>query len=329
MPNRGKIALVVAGGELCTRWGSKKDGQPTEVSAEEMLQWLPEEITQDVHLVNWSYQASSHYTIRMTSDLMGVMAKLVVDGIQGIVVTCGSDTVDEMSYLADLTWAYPQPVIFTGAVHPSNVMGSDAVINLYQAFLAARSQACWGAGVLICFQDKIFAASEVSLVNNHRRDCLVAVDRGPIGEIVCDDVILRRAPKRGKTLEGVTPAKNVELVQASLGGGERLLASLLSSPEDLPDGVVLGAFGNGNVFPGWLPSIKGLIKSEVPVLLTSRCPSGRVLPSSNIEGSAQRLLEIGVLDGGDLSPLKGRLKLAVAVGAGLSGDELQEYIIYK
>ncbi|MEA3284561.1 MAG: asparaginase [Synergistota bacterium] len=326
MPNRGKIALVMAGGEIGMRYSERKNGHTPEVTAEEMLQWLPPEIAEEIHLVDWSHQASSHYSIRMTSDLMDILNKLVIDGIQGIVITCGTDTIEEMAYLADLMWAYPQPVIFTGATYPSDVIGTDSSVNLYQALLSARSQACWGAGVLVCIQDCIFAASEITQESNYRRSGFVALDRGPVGEIIGEDVMLRRAPKRGKIIESVTPAKGVELIQASLGGGERLLAALTMSSDNLPDGVVLAAFGNGNIFPGWIPSVKALVRSSVPVLLTSRCSAGRVVDRYCFEGSASRLFEMGVLNGGDLSPEKARLKLSVAIGAGLSGADLQDYI---
>ncbi len=328
MATRDKIALVVAGGEIGMKFSERRNGHAPEVTADEMLQWLPTEVSENVHLVDWSHQAGSHYTVRMTSDLMEILSKLVVDGIQGIVVTCGTDTMEEMAYLADLMWAYPQPIIFTGAINPSDIVGSDALLNLQKSFCAARSQATWGMGVLMCLQEQLFAASETSQGSNYRRDGFVAFDRGPVGEIIGDSIVIRRTPKRGKVLEGVVPARNVEILYSSLGGGERLISALASSA-DLPDGVVIAAFGSGNVFPAWIPHIKGLIKSEVPVLLSSRCPFGQVMSLYGFEGSASRLFEIGVLNGGDLHPLKARLRLAVGIGAGLSGQDLQKYVFSR
>lgn len=326
MPNRNKFALVVAGGEIGMTYSSKKNGHTPELTAEEMLSWLPDGMSENVHLVDWSHQASSHYTIRMTSDLVGIISKLVVDGVQGIVVTCGTDTMEEMAYLTDLTWAYPQPIIFTGTNSPSDVVGSDAVANLQNAMHAAASQATWGMGVLVCLQDQLLAASEISQGVNYRKNGFLAFDRGPVGEIIREGITIRRIPKRGKILEGIVPARNVEIIYSSLGGGERLISSLASSSE-MPDGVVLAAFGNGNVFPAWIPYIKTLIKSEVPILLSSRCPYGKVMGMFGFEGAANRLFEIGVMNAGDLTPLKARLKLSVGLGAGLSGQDLQKYIL--
>lgn len=326
MSVRNKIALVIAGGEIGMSHSERKSGHIPELSAEEMLGWFPSEISENIHLVDWSHQASSHYTVRMTSDLMEILSKLVIDGIQGIVVTCGTDTMEEMAYLADLTWAYPQPVIFTGTNSPSDVIGSDALVNLHNSVLSARSQSTWGMGVLVCLQDQLLAASELSQGINYRKNGFMAFDRGPVGEIIGDAVSIRRIPKRGKVLEGVIPARNVEVLYSSLGGGERLIASLASS-NDLPEGLVLAAFGGGNVFPAWIPYIKTLIKLEVPVLLSSRCPYGRVMGMFCFEGAANRLFDIGVMNGGDLTPLKARLRLSVGLGAGLTGQDLQKYVL--
>lgn len=326
MPNRGKIALVVAGGEIGMRYSERKNGHAPVVTAEEMLSWLPEEFTENVQLIDWSHQASSHYTVRMTTDLMKILSKLIVDGIQGIVVTCGTDALEEMAYLASLTWAYPQPVIFTGATHPSDMIGTDGPVNLYQSFLAARAQSSWGMGVLVCFQDQLFAASEITQIANYRRDAFSAIDRGPVGEIINEEVLFRRTLKREKVFEGIVPARNVELVYASLGGGERFMANLANETRETLDGLVIAAFGNGNVFPTWISHIRSLIKSNIPIVLTSKCPAGRTNSLYGFEGSASRLFEMGVLNGGALSPAKARLKLAVGIGAGLSKKELKDYI---
>ena len=94
------------------------------------------------------------------------------------------------------------------------------------------------------------------------------------------------------------------------------------------DGLVIAGFGSGNVPPSWIPHIKKLVKDDIPVVITSRCPQGhtRGMPYT-FEGNMARLLEIGVFDGGGLRPLQARLRLAVALGAGLSRQELQAYLL--
>ncbi|QTX32806.1 asparaginase [Aminithiophilus ramosus] len=326
MPQRDKIALVAAGGSMGMIFSERQEGHAPGLSAEDIARWLPEEIRRDILVVDWSHQPSSHFSIRMTTDLVEVLKKLVVDGVQGIVVTCGTDVLEEMAYLTDLLWTYPQPVIFTGAMRPSDLVGSDAMINLHQSLLAVRCEAVWGLGVLACFQDQLFAASEITEEIPHRRDPFAAPGLGPVGEIRYDRIVLVRRPKRPTSFSSaVTPAREVELVTAALGGGERLIAALAQGAP--LDGLVLAGFGLGNVPPAWLPHIKTLLKNNVPLVVTSRCPQGTVDTLYGFEGSARRLLEFGVFSGGSRRPVQARLRLSVGLGAGLQGDDLRKYLL--
>lgn len=291
-----------------------------------MLRWLPAELPCEIQPYEWTRQPSCHYTIGMTTDLVELLRKAVKDGVQGIVVTCGTDLLEEMAYLTDLLWAYPQPVIFTGAMIPSDRPGSDSGLNLVQAFQSASSDTTWGQGVMVCFQEQLFAASEVRKVHSTRRDAFESPGRGPVAEIVQGKVLLHRSPLRTATLgEYVTPAREIELVWAALGCGERLLSCLAKGPE--LDGLVLAGAGAGNVPPSWQPHIRTFLKAETPVVITSRCAQGRVGRMYGYEGSAKRLLEMGVLDGGGLRPTQARLKLAVGLGGGLKSKALQLYLL--
>jgi L-asparaginase len=326
MPKRGKIALVVAGGQIGLKTEEDSGHQPF-LSGETMLSWLPEDMSQDVFLVDWSHQPSSHYSIRMTTDLIQILNKLIIEGVDGIVVSSGTDTLEEMAYLTDLFWAYPQPVIFTAATLPFDVPGTDAIINLTQAMYAASSQKCWGLGVLVCLQDQLFAASEITEETNHRRSAFVSPDRGPLGEIIGQDIQILRIHKRSKVLEGDhVPARNVELIYANLGGGE-LLIKLLSEAKDRDlDGLVIAGFGDGTISPSWIPFLRKIIRDGIPVVISSRCFMGRTRRFFNFEGSLNKLLELGVYDGGNLRPLQARLKLSAGLGAGLKGSELQKFL---
>lgn len=330
MPKRNKIALVIAGGQIGMRFSEKLNGHTPSLNGEEIRYWLPPELSENLEVIDWSHQPSSHYTMRMTSDLVHIMNNLVKEGVTGIVVLCGTDNLEEMAYLTDLLWAYPQPVIFTGAVLPPDIVGSDASINITQAIVAANSEACWGLGIMACFQDQLFAASEITQMSNHRRSAFHAPDRGPVAEIVGNEVFILRLYKRPKILEGdFSPARNVELLWTALGSSSRLIGYMASEKEKSIDGLVIAALGNGNIPPSWIPHVKTLLKDNIPIVLTSRCISGHVRKMYSFEGSVNRLLEMGVMTGGNLSPVHARLKLAVALGAGLTGNDLQNYMIDK
>jgi len=328
MPKRNKIALLVAGGQIGMGYSEKQEGHAPVSEGEFISHCLPDDLKNYVVVIHWSRQPSSHYSIRMTTDMIHILNKLVIDGVSGIVVVSGTDSIEEMAYLTDLLWAYPQPVIFTGSILPPDVSGSDAATNINQAINAVRSQSCWGLGVMVCIQDQLFSASEITQTANHRRAAFHAPDRGPVAEIIDDKLEILRMYKRPKVLEGsFSPAKDVELLWVCLGASSRIIKDLAEEEDKGLDGLVIAGFGNGNIPPSWTPHVKTILKREIPVLLTSRCLTGHVKKMFAYEGSVNRLLECGVLNGGNLSPVHGRLKLAVGIGAGLKGAALQEYLL--
>lgn len=326
MPRRGKIAFVGTGGTISMTFNERQSGFVPTKPAETLLELLPRDIVKEIETVDWSHQPSSHYTIRMTTDLVELLGQLVQDGCNGIVISSGTDALEEMAYLTDLLWPYPQPVIFTGALKPVSEPGSDAAVNLQQAIQAASSEALWGMGVVACFQDQLFAASEIMKEVNHRRDAFAAPGRGPIGEFVNERIRINRKPKRPPAVDrGITPSKDVEILWASLGGGIRTLTCLSSGPG--LEGLVLAGFGGGNVPPAWVQYLKALLKSGTQIVITTRCPRGHTIDQYGFEGSARKLHELGVLDGGPLRPEQARLRLAVGLGAGYKGEKLQEYLL--
>ncbi len=329
MAARGKIALVIVGGQMGLKFNDQANSWQSSVTPEEMLGWLPAELADRIFVVDWSHQPSSHYSMRMIADLVQVLSKTVVDGADGVVVTCGTDTLEEISYMVDLYWAYPQPLVFTTSIYPTDYPGSDAKLNLLQAARASMSRECWGLGVLVCVQEQLFAASEITQAANQRRDSFDAPGKGAIAQFVGERVDVLRQPRRASVLEGsVTPARDVELLYASLGAGEKLLELLSSDQRGEIDGLVIAGMGDGHVPPSWIPRIKKFLRDEIPVVITTRCLEGHTLSAfCSFEGSASRLFEMGALDGGPLRPTQARLKLAVGLGAGLKKSDLQRYLV--
>lgn len=320
------IALVIAGGEITMSIVDGRYSTSPGVTVDELRSWLVPPLGEKLEIIDWTRQPSSHFTIRLTADLITVLSRQIVDGRQGVVVLSGTDALGEMSYLADLLWSYPQPLIFAASKQPDGKLGSDARAVLNESLRAARAQECWGLGPLVCAQGELFAAGDLMEFTNCGRSSYSGPSNSAIGEILDDQVLIWQKPHRRKTLDSsVVPARNVELVYASLGAGERLMASLSEEPN--LSGLVIAGLGGGNVHPAWIPYIKSLCKAEIPVVITSRCPNGRITAHSTFEGSFGKLKEMGVLDGGDLSPLRARIKLAVGIGAGYKNDALQNYLL--
>jgi L-asparaginase len=327
--NRDKIALVLAGGQLIFKQApGGADALP--LDEEELIACLPEEMRAKTYVVDWSRQPVTNYTLRMCSDLVQMAGTQVEEGAAGVVITCGTQALTEASYFADLVWSYPQPLIFTSSIYHTGTPGSETALLLSQAVRAAEAQACWGQGILVCLQDKLYAASELRHLSNYSRFGYAALLGGPVAEF-CEPsgaLIFLRSLRRGRVLNiSTVPARNVELVNAALGGGDVLLNALLDGRVSELEGLVISAFGSGDVPPSWVPLLRKVVRGGLPVVLTSRCPVGRVQDDQDFEGGSKGLLEMGLISGGTLTPLQARIRLAVGLGAGLADQALKTYML--
>lgn len=321
-----RITLILAGGELTQTYSDGHHYAHPGVSCEEIASWLPDDLKEDLDIVDWTRQPSGHFTLRLTSDLIELAAQQVQNGARGVVLATGSDGLEEMAYLASLTWSYPQPLVFAAGKRPDGVLGSDARATLVEALRAAASSEAWGCGALVCCQGELFDAEDLNEDSNCGRVGLVTSPRGPIGEVLDDKVFIWHKKTPHVTLSPtVKPARHVELIYASLGGGEWQMEALASKADQL-DGLVIAGFGGGNVHPTWVTHIKKLLREEVPVVIVSRCPNGRITTYSTSEGCFSKLADLGAINGGDLTPRRARIKLASALGAELSGSELETFL---
>ena len=323
------ITLVIAGGELTMRASGTMTSVQKELDEARIHSWLPGELSEKVKIVDWSHQPSSHYSMRMAADLVDLLSKQVAAGASAVVVACGADAIEEMAYLADLLWIYPQPLIFAATLTPPDEHGGEPALVLREALTAAAARETWGQGVLICSGGQLFAACDAVEVANYGRCGYDGTFRGAVGNVFGEHVILWQTARRSRVFDTpFTPARNVELLYATLGGGERLLQMLAESEKSI-DGLVIAGFGGGNVYPAWMAFIKSLVRDDVPVVAVSRCSRGCVLDGQVFEGSFAKLAEIGVMNGGPLTPVQARIKLAVGIGAGLKGEELQNYLLNR
>ena len=329
MTQRDKISLVLAGGQIIQKRVSD-ESEMVALEEDELLAYFPVDIRRNIYVVDWSRQPVCHYTLRMCSDLAHLAGSQIEAGAAGVVVTCGTQAMTEMAYFADLVWPYPQPLVFTSSVHPAGTPGSETALHISQSVRAAESEACWGQGALVCVQDEIYAASEICQLSNYGRFGHSSFSFGPIAAFsgLGDEIVCMRSVRRGKIMDmDISPARNVEILDASLGGGDLLLNALLDGRAEELDGLVLSAFGDGDVPPSWVPLLRKILRAKTPVALASRCPIGHVCLGSDFEGSAKRLLEMGLINAGTLTPLQARIRLAVGLGAELTDQELRAYML--
>ncbi|WP_319804626.1 asparaginase [Nocardioides malaquae] len=268
---------------------------------------------------------SCEVTLDDVVDLVSRLRAAVSDGARGLVVTQGTDTLEETAFALDLLWPGPEPVVVTGAMRPASAPGADGPAHLVAATRLAAGPEAQGAGVLVCLGDEIHAARHVRKTHTSAPSAFTSPGRGPLGWFSEGRPVLASLPPRLPELdvETGTPLPAVAVLRIGVGEDPRLLEAVA----DLGyDGVVVEALGGGHVPQALLPALDALVR-RVPVLLASRTGAGRVLeqtygyPGGDIDLVARGLVPVGTLD----AP-KARVLLTLALAAGFRGDDLADLV---
>jgi L-asparaginase len=242
--------------------------------------------------------------------------------IDGVVVTHGTDSLEESAYLVARTLRVDKPIVFTGAMRTSSDLGWDGPANLGAAVRVAASQEARGFGVLVVMSDRIYAGLDVTKAHTHLVDAFESPGLGPLGIIDDGRVIFRRAlPEPAAVLEPPGLAGPVDVIYAWAGADSRLLDA--SRRDAL--GVVVAAMGRGNVPPAMIDGIERWHQEKKPVVIASRVQRGRVGCTYGYPGGALRLCERGAILAGSRRPQQARVDLLIALGAGLSLAQIRDW----
>lgn len=256
-------------------------------------------------------------TIEDITALAERLEKAAATGTTGMVITQGTDTLEETAFLLDLYYQGTAPVVVTGAMRNPQLPGADGPANLLAAVRTAASLAARDRGVLVAFADDIHAARHVRKTHATSTAAFASPGAGPIGHLIEGTPRFHFALDRTPAvpLPSAHPAEvgvEVEVVPAALGSSSAVLNGL----EQRADGVVLAAFGAGHVPATWVATLETLT-ARIPVVLTSRTGAGSVLSRTYaFTGSESDLLARGLISGGTLDPYKARLLLLAHLGAG-------------
>jgi len=243
-----------------------------------------------------------------------IEAHLADPRIDGVVVTHGTDTIEETAFLVDLTTETSKPVVFCGAMRTLGEPGSDGPSNLLIAVQTAANRDARGHGVLIAVGEEILAASEA--VKTHTQSLgAFKSGIGPLAILDRNGVRFVRGAVRRRFVKTGSIDPRVDLHVMATGSDDALLRASLARGAR---GLVIEGTGAGNVPPLAVPAIHDAIKSGVPVVITSRCGTGSVAPLYGYDGGGAQLQKMGCVLGGDLVGQKARILLMVALAAGVS-----------
>jgi L-asparaginase len=273
---------------------------------------------------NWAMVPACHLGPDRLWELRERVRQVAESGeVRGIVITHGTDTIEETAYLLDRTLDPIVPVAITGAMRTSSDEEWDGPGNLLAAATVAASAASAGRGVMVAFHGKVFAGRTVVKFHATDPDAFAAPYAAPIGRVEDGCVVYDagRVPSgrvdsgaAGQRLRPSGLTAHVALVPMVIGD----TGEMLDLTRAANDGVVIVAFGSGNVPPGAVPAIGRWIDDKKPVVIATRCPTGVVTPLYAFEGGGSRLVAMGAIPAGPRTPAHARMELMIALSAGVA-----------
>jgi L-asparaginase len=318
-----RIAIFFTGGTISMRVDPQTGGPIPALSGEEIVAQVPGlgEIA-EYEIINFARLPGPHMTPpKMLELARDVAARLGDETIAGAVVTHGTDTLEETAYLLDLLLAEEKPVVFVGAMRNSSELSWDGPGNVRAAVRVAADPQTRGLGVIVAMGDQLLAAAEATKTHTEATDTFQSRDFGSLGLIDKDRIIIARRPARREHIAAKRLEERVEIIKLAAGADGRLINFAL---DDGARALVIEGLGRGNVPVAALPAIERAVGLGLPVVITSRCPRGRVLDTYAYEGAGRQLKRMGAILGGLLPSHKARIKLMVMLGAGIGLEQIRQ-----
>ena len=238
----------------------------------------------------------------------------------GVVVTHGTDTLEETAMLCDVLHDAEAPIVFTGAIRPASAPGADGPANLGDAVMVASSEGAAGMGVLVCFGGEIHHARCVRKTDTTSLVAFSSPQTGPLGRVTEDHATIWSRLPRNPPLDPPHLDRRVLIVPTTAGDDGSLARAALATE---PDGVVIGTLGAGHLAPPLL-DMWAEASEQMPVIAYCRSERGVILNATyGYRGSERDLRDSAIIPAGFLSPQAARMKLLACLAAGLTIDEIR------
>lgn len=315
-----KIVLVTTGGTISMVAEAGAGGAVPTLRGPDLARLLPA-WSGPLEVVEYSHMPTAHYTLETLWGLQEQVQEILRrPEVGGVVITHGTDTMEETAYLLDLTVEGEAPMVLTGSMRAASDPGYEGPANLLAALHVAAAPESRGIGAVIVAEEEIHAARTVTKMHTTSPSTFQSPFWGPLGRVDGERVLLRRPPER-HVLRTPRLEEKVLLLKLAVAMEDALLRYALGAGMR---GVVLEALGGGRVPPWWMETIRQAIAQGVAVVVTTRCAAGPCFDRYGYAGAHQDLLRAGVLFADGLNGPKARLKLMAALGAGLAGEELKQ-----
>ena len=321
------VAVLSTGGTIASKQNPLKGGYLPALSGEDLVAAVPAIKTiAQIQVEQISNISSSDMTpeiwIRLAARVNELLAR---PEIAGIVVTHGTNTLEETAYFLDLTTTSSKPVILVGAERPASDSDSDGPRNLLDAIRVAIAPEAVSKGVMVVMNGQINAARDVTKTNTSQVETFRSLEFGELGVVDVQSVRFYRTPLRRQTLavNSKTQLGNIDIVMSYAGADGRMIRSMLR--DGAVQGLVIAGLGLGGVPALMFDAIKEARARGIPVVSSTRVPTGRVFPLSAMKGSALTLKQIGCQLADNLSPQKARILLMLALTDTHAPETLQKY----
>ncbi|HUR00404.1 MAG TPA: asparaginase [Gemmatimonadaceae bacterium] len=316
------IVILFTGGTISMRKDGSGAGATSPVTSKEILDATRgiESIT-GVETEEWGSFPGPHMTVeRMWALRNRIREHLSRPEVLGVVVTHGTDTLEESAYLAARSLFPRKPIVFTGAMRTVSDLGWDGPANLLEAVQVAANPQMRGFGSMVVMTGQIFAGLDATKTNTNLLDAFESPGLGPLGILDEGELILsRELPPTPSIVQPEALATPVDIIFVAAGSDSRLL----DASRETARGVIIAAMGRGNVPPDVVPGIRRWLDAGKPVVVVSRTEGGRVGHTYGYEGGGRRLEEMGVILGGSRRAQQARIDLMLGLGAGMSHDDLR------
>lgn len=307
-----KVAIIFTGGTISMTVDEKIGAAIPTLTGKQILSMVSNiDKLSDIEVIEYAEIPGPHMTIDRLLEIKGIINSLASrDDISGIIITHGTDSLEETAYFLDLTINTPKPVVIVGAMRNSSELGYDGPSNLAAAVCTAISPKAMNKGVLVVLNNEVNLAREVTKTNTLSLNTFKS-PYGPMGTIDTNDLIVHRDIVLKQFIDTDKIERKVYLIKSCLDMDDLLINCAIEADAK---GIVIEAMGRGNVPPAFLVGLNKALKKNIVVVIVSRCPSGRVMESYGYVGGGKELASMGVILGGELTGQKARIKLMVALG---------------
>lgn len=310
---KSKVVIIFTGGTISMKIDPNLHAAIPALNSEEILSMVTNlEGIAKIEDINFSNLPSPHITPGQMMELASIVKENISrDDVDSVIVTHGTDTLEETAYLLDLVINSEKPIVVVGAMRNSSELGYDGSSNISAAICTAISPSSRDKGVLVVMNNEVNAAGEVTKTNTLSLNTFQSPEFGPLGIVDNEEVIFYRDIVSSQFIDTETLEEKVGLIKTAAGIGSDIIDFYINNGYK---GIIIEALGRGNVPPEMIPGIERAIKANIPVVMVSRCYTGRVLGTYGYQGGGKHLRDLGIIFGGNLPGQKARIKLMLILG---------------